>query len=67
MAKGFNIQMPLIDSLRNEKKIKVETLAEAGEWFHKNFKVTPPTSVVASDDLNGNNLKTAWFDSRFIE
>ena len=65
MEKGFKIQMPLIAQLQNEGKIKVETLAETGRWFRDNFKVTPSTSVVASDDLNGSDLKTVWFDSRF--
>ena len=35
MAKGFEIQMPLIARLRDEKKIQVETLAESGEWFRE--------------------------------
>ena len=65
MEKGFKIQMPLIAGLRNQGKIKVETLAETGKWFRKNFKVTPSTSVVASDDSDGSDLKTVWFDSRF--
>ena len=31
MSKGFEIQMPLIAKLRDENKIKVETLAESGQ------------------------------------
>jgi hypothetical protein len=33
MAKGLEIQMPLISQLRDQKKLKVETLAESGQWF----------------------------------
>lgn len=65
MAKGLQIQFPLIEKLRDEKKIKVETLAETGEWFKAHFKVTPPTSVTVNNDLPGSNDKTVWFDSRF--
>jgi hypothetical protein len=45
MSKGFEIQLPLIARLRDENKIKVETLAASGKWFRKHFKITPPTSV----------------------
>lgn len=65
MAKGFNIQMPLIARLRNEGKIQVETLAETGKWFRNNFKVTPPTSVTVTKGIEESNKKTVWFDSRF--
>jgi len=65
MAKGFEIQMPLIARLKAEHKIKVETLAESGAWFKKKYKVTPATSVTITKDIDGSNLKTVWFDSRF--
>ncbi len=65
MSKGYKIQMPLIAKLRDEKKLKVETLAQSGKWFQDHFKVTPPTSVTVNKDLNGSNRKTVWFDSRF--
>lgn len=65
MAKGFEIQLPLIASLRDENKIKVETLAESGKWFRQHFKVTPATSVTVNEDIKGSDRKTVWFDSRF--
>lgn len=65
MAKGFEIQMPLIARLRDEKKLKVETLAESGEWFKKHYKITPATSVTVNEDLKGSDCKTVWFNSRF--
>lgn len=65
MKKGFEIQLPLIAQLRNENKIKVETLAESGGWFKKKFPVTPATSVTVTEDLPGSNKKTVWFNSRF--
>lgn len=65
MEKGFEIQMPLIARLRDEKKIKVETLAESGQWFKEHYKITPATSVTVNEDLEGSDLKTIWFNSRF--
>ncbi len=65
MKKGFEIQLPLIAKLKNEGKIEVENLGETGEWFQKNFKVTPATSVTALQDYSDKNQKTVWFNSRF--
>jgi len=65
MAKGFEIQMPLIARLRDEKKIKVETLAASGQWFREHYTITPATSVTVNEDLPGSDRKTVWFDSRF--
>jgi hypothetical protein len=65
MSKGFEIQMPLIAKLRDEHKIKVETLAESGQWFRDHYKVTPATSVTINQDLPGSDEKTVWFNSRF--
>ncbi|WP_215223483.1 hypothetical protein [Echinicola shivajiensis] len=65
MKDGFEIQMPLIAKLRDEGKVKVETLKESGNWFKKNYKITPATSVTVTEDLGDSNLKTVWFNSRF--
>ncbi|MEP6746864.1 MAG: hypothetical protein ABJB86_04010 [Bacteroidota bacterium] len=65
MSKGFTIQLPLIARLRDEKKIRVETLAASGKWFHDHYKITPATSMTVEHDLNGSNRKTVWFNSRF--
>ena len=65
MSDGFNIQMPLIDSLRDKGKIRVETLAETGKWFMAKYRVTPPTSVTIMNDYSDKDLKTVWFNSRY--
>ena len=65
MKNGFEIQLPLVAKLRDEKKLKVETLAESGKWFRQNYPVTPATSVSVLNDLPGSNKKTVWFNSRF--
>lgn len=65
MSEGFEIQMPLIAKLRDEKKVKVETLLESGTWFRKKYKTTPATSITVSNDLGTSDRKTVWFNSRF--
>ncbi len=65
MAKGFAIQLPLIARLRDQHKVKVETLAASGKWFTAHYKVTPATSVTVNEDLGNSNKKTVWFNSRF--
>ena len=65
VEKGFEIQMPLIAQLRDQRKVKVETLAQSGKWFKEHYKVTPATSVTVNEDLEGSDLKTVWFNSRF--
>ncbi|WP_190295410.1 hypothetical protein [Mucilaginibacter rubeus] len=65
MAKGFEIQMPLIARLRDEHKIRLETMETSGRWFKKQYKVTPSTSFTVSHDLGESDLKTVWFNSRF--
>lgn len=65
MEKGLSIQFPLIERLRDEHKIKVETLATSGKWFKEHYAVTPATSVTVNEDLPGGNKKTVWFNSRF--
>lgn len=65
MAKGFQIQMPLIARLRDEHKIRVETMAASGKWFKDQYKVTPATTFTVTKDLEGSDCKTIWFNSRF--
>ncbi|MBS1529366.1 MAG: hypothetical protein JSU01_03585 [Bacteroidetes bacterium] len=65
MAKGFEIQMPLIAKLRDQHKVRVETLAASGKWFKDHYKLTPATSVTVNNDIDGSDRKTVWFNSRF--
>jgi hypothetical protein len=66
MAKGLGYQFPLVARLRDENKVKVQTLAESGQWFRENYRLTPSTSVSVKKDLPGSDRKTVWFDSRFF-
>lgn len=66
MVKGYEIQIPYVAKLAKEEKVRVETLEETGKWFNKRYKLTPPTTFVASEDWNKEeDLKTVWYNSRF--
>ena len=65
MGAGLKIQLPLVAKLRDEKKVRVETLAKSGQWFREHYKITPATAVTVKEDLPGSDCKTVWFDSRF--
>ncbi len=65
MKKGLELQFSLIEKLRDEKKIRVETLLQSGTWFRQHYKVTPATAVTINNDLPGADRKTVWFNSRF--
>jgi hypothetical protein len=65
MHKGLEMQFPIIEKLRDEGKVRVETLEQSGLWFSKKYKVTPATTFAVSKDLEGSDQKTIWYDSRF--
>jgi hypothetical protein len=65
MAKGFELQMPLIAKLRDEHKLQVETMEASGRWFKSHYPVTPATSFSVAKDIPGSELKTVWFNSRY--
>jgi len=64
MKTGFLYQMKKAARLRDDKKIKIETLSETGEWFKKKYKITPAASVEISNGMNGDARKTVWFNCR---
>lgn len=66
MAKGFSIQLPLIARLRDQHKIRVETLAASGKWFKEKYKLTPATSVTVKEDIKSSDRRTVWFNSRYF-
>jgi hypothetical protein len=65
MRKGLEIQIPLLDSLYEQGKIRVETLETSGRWFREKYPLTPPTAVTALTDCRNQGNKTAWYNSRF--
>ncbi|MDR1102602.1 MAG: hypothetical protein LBL42_02475 [Tannerella sp.] len=65
MRKGLEIQIPLLDSLCRQGKVRVETLETSGRWFRENYPLTPPTAVTAMSDYRNQGNKTVWYNSRF--
>jgi hypothetical protein len=59
------MQIPMIDSLQQAGKIRVETLSASGKWFKDNYPVTPATAVTALTDYKNEGHKTVWYDSRY--
>ena len=65
MRIGLTLQVALLASQAKAGEIQVMTLADAGQWFRRNFALTPPTSVVCLNDWKHQNRKTVWYNSRF--
>ncbi|MGN0231386.1 MAG: hypothetical protein ACI4A8_04135 [Muribaculaceae bacterium] len=65
MKRGYEMQIPKLADLAKQGKIKIETLEKSGEWFRKQFKVTPPSAISAMSDYTGADKKTMWFGSRY--
>ena len=65
MKDGLTRQVALFAEEAKAGKIEVQTLAQTGQWFKKQFPLTPATAVVALDDWRHENRKTVWYDSRF--
>jgi hypothetical protein len=65
MQRGLTFQVALLARQAKAGEIRVETLAQSGQWFHEHFSLTPPTSVVALDDWKNQNRKSVWYNSRF--
>lgn len=65
MGKGLEMQIPILASLQQQGKIRIETLETSGEWFKKKYPINPPTSVTTLTDTYDNGQKTVWFNSRY--
>lgn len=65
MRKGLEMQIPILDSLRKEKKIQIETLEQSGRWFKEQFTVSPATAITTLSDVRNEGNKTVWFNSRY--
>ncbi|MBR1782096.1 MAG: hypothetical protein IJ753_01075 [Bacteroidales bacterium] len=63
-GKGFVIQTGRLREMADKGEVRIETLAETGRWFKKEYPLTPPTSVITTEDPWNGGLKTFWFNSR---
>ena len=64
MEKGFVYQTELIRKLSEEGIVRIETLGETGRWFKDKYNVTPPTSVITTEDYLDNGRRTLWLNCR---
>ena len=64
IAKGFVTQTGRLKEMAEKGQIRIETLEQSGRWFREKYPVTPPTSVITTEDHRGRGLKTIWFNSR---
>ncbi|MCA9240579.1 MAG: hypothetical protein KDA37_10280, partial [Planctomycetales bacterium] len=65
MQSGLKRQFPLIAQLRDAGQLRVERLADSGEWFRQQFPVTPATAMTFQTPLRDDSRQTVWFNSRF--
>lgn len=64
MKKGYEYQIPRIGAMANRGDLRLETLGETGEWFHRNFETTPPSAVSSLTAYKKEGRRTVWFNSR---
>ncbi len=64
MARGFVCQTERLVKLREEGRVRIETLGETGRWFKERYPLTPASSVVTTEDTRDGGRKTLWFNSR---
>ena len=65
MKEGLIYQLKTLADHVAAGDLRAQTLATTGQWFKSRFELTPPTSVVCTDDWRGQSHKTVWYDSRF--
>ncbi|MFV0507301.1 MAG: hypothetical protein ACK5L5_11485 [Bacteroidales bacterium] len=65
MREGLEMQFPILDLLKKENKIRIETLACSGEWFKKQFLVTPATAITTLSDVRSQGNRSVWYNSRY--
>jgi len=65
MVEGLEMQFPILDSLREAGKIRIETMESTGKWFKENFSLTPATAITTLGDIRGLGNQSVWYNSRY--
>lgn len=61
---GYIPQLEYLAELAKASSIRVETMADSGDWFRKKYRRTPPMTWQASHDWdNKHNLCAQWYAS----
>ena len=58
---GLEAQLQRMVDLVREGKIRVETMGATGEWFRKQYRLTPPATFQRGYDWSGNGLSAQWY------
>ncbi|MDR1566255.1 MAG: hypothetical protein LBS48_03095 [Treponema sp.] len=64
MKDGLTYQFERLGALSRAGKIRIETLAESGEWFRKQYPLTPNSASTALGDWKKEGKRSIWFCSR---
>lgn len=64
MGAGLRYQYAMLERLRDEGVLRIETLHETGAWFRENFSATPVTAVVTREDWRNENHQGVWYLSQ---
>ncbi|MCR4921427.1 MAG: hypothetical protein K5945_06950 [Bacteroidaceae bacterium] len=66
VANGYRKQASRLQALRDEGKLRLETLSETGRWFRSHYRTTPPSATSALRDYGTHRRRTLWFNSRYF-
>jgi hypothetical protein len=64
MKAGLSYQVERLAEMARSGRVKIETLAESGEWFRKKYAVTPNSAVTALSDWKNEGKRSIWFCSK---
>ncbi len=64
MQNGLTDQFARLHALRDQRKVRLETLGDTGRWFRQQFRVTPATTAMALKDWRGAGRRSVWYNSR---
>jgi hypothetical protein len=64
MKDGLLYQTGRLDALAKAGLVRVETLAESGEWYKKQYRETPNSAITALADWKNEGRRSVWFCSK---
>ncbi|MDR2375562.1 MAG: hypothetical protein LBD96_03890 [Treponema sp.] len=64
MKNGLIYQIEELSALSKAGKIRIETLAESGDWFRSKYPLTPNSATTALSDWKNEGKRSVWFCSR---
>lgn len=62
---GLTEQFRQLKTLREQGVLTIQTLAESGRQFKRQFQVSPPTAVCCLEDWKQEHRAAVWYMSRF--